>query len=120
MLKNLYLYIFSNFVNIKQIIFFICMDYFTAILVAIYENKLSSNIGYKGIIKKIGIIVCISIVLKMDELNLFQENIKVSPIIILFFIFNEIISCFENLNKLKIPMPLILKSLLKKIKEKNK
>lgn len=120
MFQKLYLEFICNFDSIKPILFFMLMDYITALLAAIYQKSLNSTIGYKGIIKKIGIFVCIAIVSQMDKLNLMQESIKITPLVLLFFIFNEIISCFENLNKLKIPIPTIIQDTLKKIKEKNK
>jgi toxin secretion/phage lysis holin len=120
MIKSIYSHIFNNIIGMQPILFFILMDYITAILVAIYQKKLNSTIGCKGIVKKIGILICVAIVSEMDKLNLFQENIKISPIIIMFFTFNEIISCFENLNKIKIPIPTLLQNILKKIKEKNR
>lgn len=115
-MKNILTLFANNIISLKTISFFIVIDYITAVLVAIYQKKLNSSIGYKGIIKKIGTILCIALVYQIDVLHLLQESIKLTPIVISFFTFNEIISCFENLNKLDIPMPEVIKNIIQKIK----
>ena len=52
----------------KALLIFIVLDYLSGVMRAIYTKKLSSKIGAKGIIKKIGYIVLIVVVEILDIL----------------------------------------------------
>ena len=49
-------------IALKSLIIIIMIDYITGIASAIYNKKLSSKIGFKGIIKKIFLFMCSSII----------------------------------------------------------
>ena len=87
----------------------VVLDYVTGILSGAYNGKLSSETGYKGIIKKIGIFVvvvvatCISRVANIDFIR---------DVAIIFYISNEGISVLENLGKSGVKYPKKLKDIL--------
>lgn len=91
----------------KTLIIFIIIDYITGVLRAIYTKKLSSKVGAKGIIKKIGYIFLVIISTLIDNLLNYTGNIR--NIIIYMFIANEGISILENWAKMGIIIPKILK-----------
>lgn len=91
------------------------MDYISSIFRAIVKQKLSSQIGYKGISRKIFILVTISVSYLIDEyiiINIMAETKSMTLIVTIFYISNEGISILENANKIGIPIPNKLKQVL--------
>lgn len=106
----------------KTLLIFIIIDYITGILRAIYTKKLSSKIGAKGIIKKVGYIFIVILAALLDKLLNSTGNIR--NIVIYMFIANEGISILENWTSMGIKIPKILKDkfndINKDIDDKNK
>lgn len=94
------------------LILFIILDYISGIFRAIVEQKLSSQIGYKGILRKIFILVIISVSYLIDEYIIMAETKSMTFIVTMFYISNEGISILENANKIGIPIPNKLKQVL--------
>ncbi|MGR5590521.1 phage holin family protein [Peptoniphilus grossensis] len=94
------------------LILFIVLDYISGIFRAIVEQKLSSQIGYKGILRKIFILVIISVSYLIDEYIIMAETKSMTLIVTMFYISNEGISILENANKIGIPIPNKLKQVL--------
>lgn len=100
----------------------VVIDYITGVCVAIYNRKLSSGIGFRGIAKKVGIFCLVSLSHIIDQ-YLMQGGNAFQSATAAFYISNESISIFENINNLGIPLPETLKSVLKhleKYKDKEK
>lgn len=97
----------------------IVMDYISGLLAAIYEKKLNSAIGRKGIFKKIGIIICVIFCILLEQSKI-PGSEAITPIIIIFFIINEGISILENLKKINVPIPEQLTKLFLNENEKNR
>ncbi len=91
----------------KTLLVFIIIDYITGLLRAIYTKKLSSKIGAKGIIKKVGYIFIVILAALLDKLLNSTGNIR--NIVIYMFIANEGISILENWTSMGIKIPKILK-----------
>ena len=91
----------------KTLLVFIIIDYITGLLRAIYTKKLSSKIGAKGIIKKVGYIFIVILAALLDQLLNSTGNIR--NIVIYMFIANEGISILENWTSMGIKIPKILK-----------
>ncbi len=91
----------------KALLVFIVLDYLSGVMRAIYTKKLSSKVGAKGIIKKIGYIVLIVVVEILDIL--LKDNGYLRNIIIYMFIANEGISILENWSAMGIRVPDIIK-----------
>jgi toxin secretion/phage lysis holin len=98
--------------SLKWFIVVVIIDYITGVLKSIYTKKISSNIGYKGIIKKIGMISFIILFKVVDYLKIF--DIDFSNMILIFFVSNEIISIMENLSAINLDLPLQIKKYFKK------
>ena len=96
----------------------IIIDYLTGILNAIYNHKLNSDIGSKGIIRKIGYLLIIVVSQVID--NLYNSNINIRDILLYMFISNELISILENINSIGIKIPNRIRNLLLNNQDNNK
>ncbi len=92
------------------LIILMILDYITGIIKGIYLKRLSSDIGFKGLLKKIVILVIVALSHVIGELT--GDNIAVREIVIMFYIANEGISILENAAVLLPNMPEGLKNIL--------
>lgn len=92
---------------------FVVIDYLTGIIKATYQKKLSSEIGFKGIAKKIFIFLAIGVAVTLE--GLIGGAIPLREITICFYLANEGISLLENMSEF-IPMPGKLKDVLLQIR----
>lgn len=99
---------------IITLITFMIMDYITGVLKAIRLKQLNSQIGAKGIVKKIGYLVIVVIAVKLD--SILGNTSYIRNLVIFGFISNEGISILENASLLEIPIPEKIKSVLKQLK----
>ena len=95
----------------------ICMivDYITGICNAFYEKKLNSNIGIKGIIKKIGYLLIIGITVLLDRL--IGDTGAIRTTVIYIFVANEMLSIIENWAGMGLPIPAVLLDKLEQLKQ---
>lgn len=100
---------------LKTIVVLVILDYVTGIIKGIYEKQLSSEIGFKGILKKIMIFIVIATAWTVQKL--LGEAIALREIAIMFFVVNEALSLLENAAVL-IPIPDKLKETLLQLREK--
>lgn len=90
---------------------FVIIDYVTGLMGAIVEKKLSSEVGYRGIFKKILIFVLVGVGHTVD-LYLIQKGSVFRTAVIFFYLSNEGISILENVSKIGLPIPEKLKQVL--------
>lgn len=99
------------------LIVFIILDYVTEVMCAIVDKRLSSEIGFKCIFKKILIFALVGIGNTLDV-----QAIGSGPIfrtaVIFFYLSNEGISLLENANYLGLPIPEILRDVLEQLRDK--
>ena len=100
---------------LATIIVLVVLDYITGILKAVMTKTLSSEIGFKGIIKKI--IVFIVIAVSVCIQGLIGDNIPLREITIMFFVCNEALSLLENA-AMFVPIPDKLKDVLLQLRDK--
>lgn len=109
------------FGKISGLFIFLCVamffDYATGILKALYKKELSSKIGFKGILKKVSILLIVSTV-HLLEVNLLITGTYCRDTIVIFYIGNECISLLENIVGFGVPVPNWLKEILNEIKKK--
>ncbi len=98
---------------------FTAMDYVTGVLAAAVQHKLSSGVGFKGIIKKIVIFVLVGITHIIDRQFLGQTAV-IRDAVILFFCANEGVSILENADNIGVPIPDKLRELFLQMKNKDK
>lgn len=97
---------------------FMVLDYISGILAAISVRKLSSKVGFKGIVKKLLILVFVSVGHITDTYVLGGVPVAMTAVI-LFYIANEGISIVENASELGLPVPQKIKNVLEQIKNKS-
>lgn len=83
---------------------FIVADYMTGVLQAIIEKKLNSKIGFKGICKKVMILVFVGLAAVLD-VYVIGGSSPIREVVISFYIANEGISIVENSAKIGLPVP---------------
>lgn len=86
------------------LVVFIALDYITGVMLAIVERKLSSEVGFKGIFKKVLIFVMVAIGHIVDSKIIGSGN-AIRTAVIFFYASNEGISILENAAKLGLPIP---------------
>lgn len=96
--------IFGGFdLALQSLLIIILIDYITGVLSAIYNKKLSSKIGLKGILKKFCYLLIVALAVVLD--NLLQLNSIVRNGVIYFLIANDGISVIENVGNMGIKLP---------------
>lgn len=102
---------------IYALVTFVVIDYITGIMAAIVERKLSSEIGFRGIFKKVLIFLLVTVGNIIDK-NLVGTGGAVRTAVIFFYISNEGISVIENSIRIGLPVPEKLKNVLEQLQNK--
>jgi toxin secretion/phage lysis holin len=93
------------------LIAFVVIDYITGLMAAIVERKLSSEIGFRGICKKVLIFTMVAIGHILDS-KIIGEGGAIRTAVIFFYLSNEGISIIENSIRIGLPVPQKLKNIL--------
>ncbi len=99
------------------LIAFVVIDYLTGFMASIVEKKLSSEIGFKGIFKKVLIFLLVAVGNIIDQ-NLIGTGSAIRTAVIFFYLSNEGISIIENSSRIGLPIPEQLKNVLEQLKDK--
>lgn len=99
------------------LIAFMVIDYISGVAAAAIRRELSSAVGFKGIVKKIVVLLLIGVAHILD-LHVLGSAPVLQSAITMFFLANEGISLVENAAGLGIPIPKKLVSVLKQLKMK--
>lgn len=97
------------------LIAFVVVDYLTGVLCAIADKKLSSEIGAKGIFKKVLIFSLVGIAHILDTEVLGGDSGALRTAVIFFYLSNEGVSILENSSHLGLPIPEKLKTVLQQL-----
>lgn len=112
-------YLFGGWdVALKTLVCLMALDYIMGVLCGLKDKKLSSQIAFKGIAKKVAILIIIVVAVLAD--NLIGINGIMRSLVIFFYAGLEGISILENGSKLGVPVPEKLKEALIQLKEGNK
>lgn len=96
----------------------IVLDYISGLIKA-YETKvLSSKIGFRGILKKVGVLLVVMLAVLIDRVT--GETGAIRTLVIYYFVANEGLSIVENLAEAGVPVPQSIKKALKALKKENK
>ncbi|CQD59801.1 TPA: holin family protein [Streptococcus agalactiae] len=96
---------------------FIAIDYITGLMAAAVEKRLASNIGFKGIFKKIAILFLVSVGHLIDT-EIIKQGGAIRTMVIFFYLSNEGLSILENAVRIGLPIPEKLRAILKQFNEK--
>lgn len=103
-------------IALQCLLIMIILDYISGVASAIYNKKLNSQVGLKGILKKFMylVIVCVSVILD----RIIGNTGAIRTLVIYFFVANDGISILENIGKMGIPLPKKLIDTLEQLKKK--
>lgn len=89
-------------------------DFVTGLIKGVYQKRLSSTISFKGIMKKMMILVVVGASVIVQ--TILPDNLPLREITIMFFVCNEGISILENAAVL-IPIPQKLRDVLLQLRD---
>ena len=98
------------------LIAFITIDYITGVMCAISDKRLSSEVGFKGICRKV-IILCLVGVGSILDRYVIGTGSVLRTAVIFYYLSNEGISILENASRLGLPVPEKLKNVLEQLRE---
>ena len=98
------------------LVLFVVADYLTGVMCAINDKKLSSEVGFRGICRKVLIFILVGIANIVDQ-SILGTGCVMRTAIIFFYISNEGISLLENAARLGLPIPKKLQNVLEQLKK---
>ena len=99
------------------LIAFVVIDYITGVMCAIVDKKLSSEVGFKGICKKVLIFILVGVGNIIDVQVLGEAGV-LRTAVIFFYLSNEGVSILENAGHLGLPIPEKLKAVLEQLHDR--
>ena len=93
------------------LIIFMVLDYITGLMCAVIDKKLSSAVGFKGICKKVLILMLVGVANVVD-IHIVGTGSALRSAVVCFYLSNESVSMLENAAHLGLPIPEKLKSVL--------
>ena len=97
---------------------FVVIDYITGVLCAIADHTLSSEVGFKGICRKVLIFLLVGIANILDVQVIGTGSI-LRTAVIFFYISNEGVSLLENAAHLGLPVPEKIKIVLEQLHDRS-
>ena len=97
---------------------FVVVDYLTGVMCAIADKKLSSEVGFKGICRKVLIFLLVGVANIIDVQVIGQVGI-LRTAVIFFYLSNEGVSLLENAGHLGLPIPAQLKEVLEQLHKRS-
>ena len=97
---------------------FVIIDYISGVMCAISDKTLSSDIGFKGICRKVLIFIMVGVANVLD-ITILNNSCVLRSAVIFFYLSNEGISLLENATHLGLPIPAKLKDVLEQLHEKD-
>lgn len=97
---------------------FVIIDYITGVMCAVIDRKLSSEVGFKGIFKKVLIFLLVGVANILD-VQVVGTGSVLRTAVIFFYISNEGVSLLENAAHLGLPIPQKVKTVLEQLHERS-
>ncbi|ADI25679.1 MULTISPECIES: phage holin family protein [Geobacillus] len=97
----------------------VIVDYLTGIAASAVEGKLSSQVGFRGIIRKLLIFILVA-ASHLVDLAIGWNMHVIRDAIIFFYIANEFISIVENAGRAGVPIPSVLRKAIELLKDEIK
>lgn len=99
------------------LVVFAVVDYITGVMCAVADKELSSEVGFKGICRKVLIFILVGIANILDVQVLGTGSI-LRTAVIFFYLSNEGVSLLENAGHLGLPIPEKLKLVLEQLHDR--
>ena len=98
------------------LIAFVIADYVTGVMCAVSDKRLSSEVGFKGICRKVLIFVLVGMANILD-MHVIGTGCVLRTAVLFFYISNEGVSVLENAGHLGLPIPARLLNVLEQLHE---
>ena len=99
------------------LVLFVVVDYITGVMCAAADHKLSSEVGFKGICRKVLIFLLVGIGHVLDT-QIIGTGSVLRTAVIFFYLSNEGVSLLENAGHLGLPIPEKLKVVLEQLHDR--
>lgn len=99
------------------LLIFVVVDYLTGVMCAIADKTLSSEVGFKGICRKVLIFILVGIANILD-VQVIGDGSILRTAVIFFYLSNEGVSLLENAGHLGLPIPEKLKAVLEQLHDR--
>ena len=99
------------------LIAFVAIDYITGVMCAVADHSLSSEVGFKGIARKVLIFLLVGIGHILDT-QVIGTGSVLRTAVIFFYLSNEGVSLVENAAHLGLPVPEKLKAVLEQLHDR--
>lgn len=99
------------------LVLFVVVDYLTGVMCAISDKALSSNVGFRGICRKVLIFLLVGIANILD-VHVIGTGSVLRTAVIFFYISNEGVSLLENAAHLGLPVPGKIKAVLEQLHDR--
>jgi toxin secretion/phage lysis holin len=96
----------------------IILDYISGVIAAAVEKRLSSEVGAKGIAKKIFMLLIVALANIVDT-SVIGDGHVLKTVTVVFYICNECISLIENAGRIGVPVPKKLLDVLEQLRNKD-
>ena len=100
------------------LIVFMALDYITGVMCAIADKNLSSAVGFKGICKKVLILMLVGVAIIVD-VHVVGTGSALRGAVICFYLSNEGLSLLENAGHIGLPIPDRLKDILAQLHKRD-
>lgn len=100
------------------LIAFVVIDYITGVMCAIANHTLSSEVGFKGICRKVLIFLLVGIANILD-IHVIGSGSVLRTAVIFFYISNKGVSLLENAAHLGLPVPEKIKTVLEQLHDRS-
>ena len=98
------------------LIAFVIADYVTGVMCAVSDKRLSSEVGFKGICRKVLVFVLVGMANILD-MHVIGTGCVLRTAVLFFYISNEGVSVLENAGHLGLPIPARLLNVLEQLHE---
>ncbi|MEE0754626.1 MAG: phage holin family protein [[Eubacterium] siraeum] len=99
------------------LVVFVVIDYVTGVMCAVSDKKLSSEVGFKGICRKVLIFLLVGIANILD-VQVIGTGSVLRTAVIFFYLSNEGVSLLENAAHLGLPVPEKMKDILAQLHDR--
>ena len=100
------------------LVVFAAVDYITGVMCAVADRKLSSEVGFKGICRKVLIFILVGIANILD-VQVIGTGSVLRTAVIFFYLSNEGVSLLENAGHLGLPIPEKIKTVLEQLHDRS-
>ncbi|MEV2320020.1 phage holin family protein [Paenibacillus larvae] len=111
-------FLFGGWPMLLQVLLvLVVVDYATGLMAAGTQGKLESNVGLKGIARKVFIFFIVAVAHQIDLVLGNQHMIRDATLF--FYVANELLSIIENGGRLGVPLPNVIKQAVGVLKGKS-